>query len=138
MSSRRRRSQRRHGADRRGVGSVNPEPFFGGPQAVHRHHLKTLQLCKQVQHAVEDGLAASMDEVLQSLMVVSVEPAPSSGRMMVAVAAPFAEVSMTPDELLALVERSKGDLRAEVGAQIHRKRVPELVFRVAAPWEVRP
>ena len=119
--------------------SIDPKIFFGGSRPAPKRHQKTLQLCRQVKHAVEDGLAMSTDEILQSLMVVSVVPAPSAGRLMVAVQ-PQGEQSakLNPNDLLELVDREKGNLRAEVATQIHRKRVPALVFRVAAPWEVMP
>lgn len=49
---------------------------------------KALQLCGQVADALRAILPALADEVLQNLTVVSVEPAPNSGRLLVTVAGP--------------------------------------------------
>ncbi len=103
-----------------------------------RDERKSMQLCKQVQHAIEDALAGFDDEVLRSLMVIRVDPAPNSGRLMVTLC-PMAHLDeVNLDAVMALVEGVKGDLRMEVGFQIHRKRIPELTFRLAEAWEMAP
>jgi ribosome-binding factor A len=71
-------------------------------------------------------LGAQHDEVLQALQVVSVEPAPSAARLLVTVGAEDADAATALEHL----ERATGRLRCEIAASIHRRRVPELTFRV--------
>ena len=88
---------------------------------------KGLQLCGQVRDALHGILAGMADATLRDLAVVSVEPAPNTGRLLVTVAAP-------PDADRAAVGghvgRAAGLIRAEVAAAIHRRHAPELAFRV--------
>jgi ribosome-binding factor A len=93
------------------------------PQAAGR---KALQLCRQVQEALHWVLGADRNEVLQALQVVSVEPAPSAARLLVTVRAEGADVATALEPL----ERATGRLRCEIAASIHRRRTPELTFRV--------
>ena len=67
----------------------DPREFHAKPwnkqkQASH----KGQQLCTQVHEALHGVFAACADSVLQQLGVVSVEPAPHTGRMLVIVSAP--------------------------------------------------
>jgi ribosome-binding factor A len=98
-----------------------------GPRGPGR---KSLQLCEQVKNALHGILAGCGDEVLQSLTVVSVLPAPNSGRLMVTVATPapadVTDRSTVTDRLAAAL----GRVRTEVAATIHRRKAPELAFRV--------
>ena len=101
--------------------------------ARHSGHVsrKGLQLCGQVQDALIAILPGLADEVLRDVTVVSVEPAPNTGRLMVTVAVPRpADVSdrtTVADRLAA----AAGHLRTEVAAVVHRRRAPELTFRLA-------
>jgi ribosome-binding factor A len=97
---------------------------------------KTQQLGHQVADTLGQALADLSDDVLQSLYVVSAEPAPNASRFVVTVSAPPAE---TVDALLVLerLDRASARLRAEVAAAITRKRAPLLVFHFAiAPRSV--
>ena len=97
---------------------------------------KDRRLCRQVLEALQTGLGGHCgDAVLQSLWVSSVDPAPDASRLAVTV-----ELSEdgNPGEALARLEGARGLLRAIVASAIHRKRVPELVFRVSGPEEVAP
>ncbi|MDD9935036.1 MAG: hypothetical protein OXT09_15600 [Myxococcales bacterium] len=93
-----------------------------------QYRRKDYQLCGQVQRALAEALAADFgDEVLNRLWVAHVEPAPTVRRMLVWVAAP----PETPAELvLERLAAVKDALRAEVGAAIHRKRTPFLLFAI--------
>ena len=73
------------------------------------------------------------DELLQSLHVISVVPAPNSSRLLVTVSADLPIETFDRQEILELLERQTGRLRAEVAASINRKRVPSLVFHVIGP-----
>jgi ribosome-binding factor A len=90
---------------------------------------KARQLCGQVKDALLGILAGCGDEVLQGLTVVSVEPAPHSGRLRVLTArTPGAGFSRAVAENHLL--RAAGLLRAEVAAAVHRRYAPELAFEV--------
>ena len=94
------------------------------------------RLCSQVRETLTYALAGSCrDETLQSLYVSDVEPAPDATRLAVTVVAPADIDVAVARERLALVT---GLLRAEVASSIHRRRAPELVFRVAPAPEERP
>jgi len=88
---------------------------------------KALQLCKQVSHVLTYLLGECRDEVLQSLYVDRVEPAPDDKRLLVTVQLPAD--APPPDNVLARLFNQIGFFRSEIAAEIHRKRVPELAFR---------
>jgi len=73
------------------------------------------------------------DELLQSLHVISVVPAPNSSRLLVTVSADLPIEEFDPQKILELLERQTGRLRCEVATSISRKRVPSLVFHVVGP-----
>ena len=88
---------------------------------------KSLQLCRQVNEALHWVLGAECgDVVLQALRVVSVEPAPSTARLLVTIEADGVDRAAAHAHL----RKAAGMLRSEVAASICRRRAPELVFRV--------
>lgn len=98
--------------------------------APRRPGRKAHQLCGQVADALRVILPALADEVLQNLTVLTVEPAPHSGRLLVTVAGPVpTDVTDrdTPEERLT---QAGGRIRSEVAAAVHRRKAPELVFVV--------
>ena len=86
------------------------------------------RLCSQAREALTFALAGSCrDDVLQSLYVADVEPAPDATRLaVVLIVPPNGDVAAARGR----VARAAGLLRGEVAASIHRRRAPELVFRV--------
>jgi ribosome-binding factor A len=129
MSRRRQRSDdlTRLAGDLGGEDRTDPKEFHAKPwNAPKQAGRKSLQLCAQVKDALHLALAACGDPVLQSLVVVSVEPAPHSGRLLVVLFAP--DAAREPVE--ASVSRAAGFLRTEVAAAISRRHAPELVFEV--------
>lgn len=98
------------------------------PARRNRNEHKSSQLCAQVALAVSDGLAQCMDDLLQSLVVESVLPAPTTSRLLVTVYS--FEDGIDPRQILDRLAEVRGILRDEVAAAIHRRRVPELSFRV--------
>ncbi len=97
----------------------------------YKGNRKALQLCRQVQKALGYALSSCEDDVLASLFVESVDPAPDDKRLMVTVSPLDPDIS--PEEVLVRVHHMMGHLRAEIAADIHRKRVPELAFRCVLP-----
>ncbi len=109
----------------------DPRRFFdrrglhGKPHADGR---KGRQICQQVQEALVGILADCADDVVRSLCVVMVEPAPHTGRLLVTVAVdPTADV-IDPATIATHLHRATGWLRHEIAHAIHRKRTPEIVF----------
>ncbi len=92
---------------------------------------KTHQLCGQVAEALNYALSAVCnDDVLREMGVIAVQPAPDESRLLVTVG-PTLPVPCNPAVVQAHLQKALGKLRAEVAASIHRKKVPELTFRVA-------
>ncbi len=100
----------------------------------HPDPRKLERLCAQVEQAVSLALGGSEDERLRDLTVESVEPAPDGTRLLVSVV-PAGGASLDElDDLYAALGRARGWLRQQVAAEIHRKRTPDLSFRVLPRW----
>lgn len=95
---------------------------------------KDLQLCRQVFDALSLALADIADPLLDDLVLASVDPAPSAARVQVTLIP--ARAGLDLDAALARLNQVAGELREEVAAEVSRRRVPELVFRIAPPADV--
>ncbi|VTR91289.1 ribosome-binding factor a : Uncharacterized protein OS=Sorangium cellulosum So0157-2 GN=SCE1572_22215 PE=4 SV=1: RBFA [Gemmata massiliana] len=129
-------SRRRQKADefKTLAGDISPEDgsdpkefhakLWNAPKQAGR---KSQQLCRQVRDALHSAFAACGDPAIQAAGVVTVEPAPHSGRLRVLVSVP-------PDfdrgTVVDALERAAGFLRSEVASAISRRYAPELVFEV--------
>jgi len=91
---------------------------------------KTLRLCRQVLEALQIGLAGCADEVLQQVSIASVDPGADPSRLEVKVDLP---PDLDPADAIVRLEGAKGLLRSLAAESISRKKVPDLVFRVARP-----
>ncbi len=90
---------------------------------------KTLQLCGQVARTLMGLLPCCGDDILRDLDVVGVTPA-GAGRLLVTVGRlPSASV-ISAEVILDRLARAHGWLRHEVAAAVHRRKAPDLVFRV--------
>lgn len=107
------------------------DPRYDRDESADRvENRKALQLCKQVELTLSQVLGGeSSDEVLQNALIQSVIPAPHSGRLLVSV---MLAPSATADSqtLLEHLLQAAGRLRSEVAQAIHRRKAPELSFRV--------
>ena len=93
---------------------------------------KTQQLCGQIAEALNYAFAGVCnDDVLRDLGVVAVQPAPDESRLLVTVA-PTLPGPCDPAQVLAHLHQAMGKLRYEMAAAIHRKKVPDVTFHVAA------
>ena len=128
MSRRRRKADelKNLAAELGGEDGGDPKEFHAKPwDAPKKAGRKGQQLCGQVKDALHVALGGCADPVLQGLSVVSVEPAPHSGRLRVLVAADGDRVAAE-----ATLARAAGFLRSAVAAAISRRYAPELVFEV--------
>ena len=103
-----------------------------------KHDHKTLQLCAQVRDALCLALAGEChDDLLREVYIDTVEPAPTSSRLLVRLIVPtrarvdFAQLY----ERLSIV---KPFLRTIVAKEISRKRTPDLSFLAIPESEVQP
>lgn len=95
---------------------------------------KDLQLCRQVFDALTYALAEIDDDVVDDLVLASVVPAPSASRVQVTLVPSRDDID--PDVALERVREHADELREEVAAEVTRRRVPELVFRIGRPDEL--
>lgn len=114
---------------------VDPRHFFKDHSGRNKRDRKTRQLCQQVGRTLSLVLSGEFsDEVLQSLMVESVVPAPNASQLLVTVSM-ASGLEDAPDSTVVAqrLELVAGRLRSEVARSISRKRAPGLKFRVVAP-----
>ena len=100
------------------------------------HNRKDLQLCRQVFDALAWALADVDDPIVDELILASVVPAPSSSRVQVTLVPSRDDID--PDVALERVREHADELREEVAAEVTRRRVPELVFRIGRRDELDP
>ena len=93
-----------------------------------RRHHKDLQLCRQVFDALTYALAELDDPMINELALASVVPAPSSSRVLITLVPTRDDIDR--DVALDRIRELADELREEVAAEVTRKRVPELVFRI--------
>lgn len=98
----------------------------------HRGH-KDLQVCRQVFDALTYALADLDDPLIDELVLASVTPAPSAARVLVTLVP--SRDGIDPEAALARLHEAGSELREEVAAEVSRRRVPELAFRIAVPVE---
>jgi ribosome-binding factor A len=92
---------------------------------------KVRQLCRQVAETLNLVLSGECgDELLQSLQVLTVDPAPDASQLVVTVHADNPGEVFDPGEISARLAKIMGKLRCEVAAAITRKRAPKLLFRI--------
>ena len=104
--------------------------FFEKSAARKRSDHKARQLCRQVFRTLTNALAGFGDDLLQDVVVDSVEPAPDASRLMVRVYTSAHQPDVSPADVLRRLHQAQGRLRSEVAAAIVRKRAPELSFHV--------
>ena len=88
---------------------------------------KDMQLCAQVRDAIEMALMEFEDDAFHGAWVREVQPNPDVKSLLVVIEAQDVEAAS------AALAQLRGRLRYEVTAAIHRKRTPEMSFRVVPP-----
>ena len=91
---------------------------------------KALQLCAQVQDALNLAIADCADVYVRGAIIQSIVPAPDSSHMLVRVRTAF-DGRLVQEQL----EKAYPRLRAAVATSIHRKKVPQFRFEVT---EIEP
>jgi hypothetical protein len=110
--------------------------FFFDLEAVRPDH-RARSLCRQAQEAVSLAFAETAHETrLEGAWVASVDPAPGPGRLLVSVVLPKGVDSTAIEDALAALAEMAPWVRSEVTRAIHRKRAPELAFRIVADGEM--
>lgn len=123
-------SKKRSGRPKRSARRGDPTQKSGDP-AQPRVDRKTRQLCGQVAQTLNEVLWGECgDDLLRTLYVSAVDPAPDATRLLVTVQPQLAGVEVDVAEALERLAQFKGLLRSEVAASIHRKKTPDLVFTV--------
>jgi ribosome-binding factor A len=117
-------------------GEIHPEDGmdpreFARKERPRKGDRKVRQLCSQVAETLSLVLSGECgDELLQSLQVVSVDPAPDATQLVVTVHASLPGEAADSAEISARLAKVMGKLQCEVAAAITRKRSPKLLFRV--------
>lgn len=92
---------------------------------------KVYQLCRQVAETLNSLLSGECrDELLQSLYVASVTPAPDATQVLVTVQPLDPHAPVCPREILSRLQSVSPWLRSEVAHAITRRKAPHLVFQV--------
>ena len=95
--------------------------------------IETARLCGRVNRLLLEIFCACDDPLLQELEVLDVVAAPSASRLAVTVGyVPRPPELLSPDAMLARLNRARGWVRSELASLLDRRRVPELRF-VAVP-----
>jgi len=108
---------------------IDPRDGTKGDRAPVKNR-KALQLCRQVEQTLHLAMAGFGDPLLNDLLIVGVIPFPDSARLLVTVQSATGSAN-EPEAILERVRQAAGLLRLEVAAGIHRRKTPDLVFRVA-------
>jgi ribosome-binding factor A len=109
---------------------ADPREFFKKEGFTERTGRKSHQLCAQVADTLSQIFGGECgDEVLQSLTVLDVSPAPDASQLLVQVGPLMPDLNLVEADVIAALGRAAGWLRTEVAAAITRKRTPRLVFR---------
>ena len=117
-------------------GEIHPEDGTDPREAARKGHSrkgdrKARQLCSQVAQTLSQVLGGECgDDLLQSLLVVSVDPGRDAAQLVVTVRASLPGEVVDAREVSEHLAKVMGKLRSEVAAAITRRRAPTLVFRV--------
>jgi len=110
---------------------LNPRDDHQGDGNERKQSRKSRQLCRQVAEALDWVLSGdSHDELLQSLRVADVQPAPYSSRLLVTVVTDLPAEEADRQTILDRLQEHAGRLRSEVAASINRRKAPTLVFQI--------
>lgn len=108
----------------------DPRLFFRKETKPTQAGRKAMQLCAQVADTLSLLFSGeTSDEILQSLEVLDVAPAPNESQLLVTIALAAGAPALDEPQVHEALARASGWLRSEVAADITRKRAPRLSFR---------
>lgn len=113
--------------------AVDPRKYFRKKN--RRQNSSALRLCKQVAETLSLVLSGEFaDDVLHSLDVYAVQPAPHTRRLLVIVK-PCDDICsvVTPELILQKLAAVQCVLRQRIAASIARRKTPTLVFQILWP-----
>ena len=91
---------------------------------------KDKQLCAQARRVLSQYLSfESPDELLQSLFVEDVEPAPDATCLNVTLSVPN-DMEVEKGDILERLHAAKQDMRGEIARTVTRRKAPDLNFLV--------
>jgi hypothetical protein len=90
---------------------------------------KTLQLCAQVRRALYGAIPLGASQHLLDAVIEAVQPAPDASRLRIVVSIPASQFDRV-SSVKRMLDGVTPHVRAEVAAQICRKRTPVLAFTV--------
>ena len=97
-----------------------------------RHEIRAEQLCRQVQLGINDFLLCDCcDPLLEDLSLLDVIPQLGSSVLLAVFESPEQEMEALI-EIETRLTNARGAIRASVAGVVHRKRVPQLQFRVVS------
>ena len=92
-----------------------------------------MQLCSQVADTLNLVLTGECDDdVLRSLYVLSVTPAPDATQLMVVVGPALPDEQFQPADVMTRLSTRAGQLRHAVANAITRRKAPRLLFQFAS------
>ena len=113
-----------------GEDGMDPREFARKGRA-RKGNRKNRQLCSQVAETLGLVLSGECDdEVLQSLQVLAVDPAPDASQLVVTLCPGMPGETINAADAMERLTQIMGKLRYEVAGAITRKRAPKLIFRV--------
>jgi len=96
----------------------------------NRSTYRLLQLCRQIQHGIDDALWCDCcDPLLSDLRTFDVKPIDGSSALVVTLVTPETDLTRI-GVIYDRLQLARGIIRASVAGVISRKRVPQLQFRV--------
>ncbi len=123
-----------HCGEIRNDDGIDPREFFKAGRTHKKEDRKAKQLCRQVAETLDQVLAGeTSDDVLRTLRVVDVIPAPDSSRLLVTLYADCDPEQFNRNEVEMRLSSCKGKLRCDIAAAITRRKAPALAFNVVGP-----
>ncbi len=91
------------------------------------------RLGREVFDTLSQAISLPADSRLSAFAVCNVAPTGKGSNYIVQVYCIDPQMDYRPEEIKAILQESKGALRAEIAAHINRKKVPDLKFDVLPP-----
>jgi ribosome-binding factor A len=118
---------------------IDPRDFFRPATQRGKDNRKAMQLCRQVAETLEQVLCSEIaDELVCSLSVTSVVPAPDSSRLLVTLRTDLKLHEFDRPELERRLEGRRGQLRCAVAGAITRRKTPNLALVIVGPDQAPP